>query len=98
MTDLVKRTTSKASEISALEFSSGVGRVVALVERFEPKTICFVGLAGWRVAIDRKAIPGWQDATIFGAKTYLMPSTSGLNASSSLDDLTRHLLIVAEAI
>ena len=57
--------------------------------------VCFVGLAGWRAAADRKAKPGWQERTLGDAPVYLMPSTSGLNAHSSLDDLTGHLRAAA---
>ncbi len=91
MTDLVKRTTSKASEITRDEFTTGLARVELLVRWLEPRTICFVGLAGWRLAKDRKATAGWQEVGLGDRPTYLMPSTSGLNASSSLADLTNHL-------
>ncbi len=54
-----------------------------------PAVVLFVGLAGWRAAVDRGAHPGWQPpAPGFGeVATYVMPSTSGLNAATSLDEL-----------
>ncbi|MFV1992177.1 MAG: mismatch-specific DNA-glycosylase [Acidimicrobiales bacterium] len=91
MTDIVKRTTSKASEIAPGEFSEGIKRVETLVRWLKPNVVCFVGLAGWRLALDRKATAGWQNTRLGDRPTYLMPSTSGLNASSSLADLTSHL-------
>jgi hypothetical protein len=48
-------------------------------------------LSGWRGALDRRARAGWQDRTLGGAPVYLMPSTSGLNASSQVADLAEHL-------
>jgi hypothetical protein len=53
--------------------------------------VCLVGLAGWRTAVDRRASAGWQDRRLGDSPVYVMPSTSGLNATSSLDDLVGHL-------
>ena len=50
-----------------------------------------VGLAGWRAAVDRKAVVGWQDRNLGPSPVYVLPSTSGLNAGTSLDDLVAHL-------
>ena len=54
-----------------------------------------VGLAGWRAAVDRKAVAGVQAEPFGGRPVYVMPSTSGLNASSRLEDLTAHLVSAA---
>jgi hypothetical protein len=54
-----------------------------------------VGLMGWRTAVDRRSVAGWQGIGIGGRPAYLMPSTSGLNAHSSLADLTAHLAAAA---
>ena len=91
MTDVVKRTTRRADDLDAQEYIDGFERVGRLVAWLRPSTSCFVGLAGWRAAVDRKATPGWQNRDLAGAPVYLMPSTSGLNASSHLEDLTEHL-------
>ena len=92
MTDIVKRTTRRADELDPVEFQEGMARLERLVEWLEPKSLCFVGLAGWRAAVERKATSGWQDREIGGRPAYVMPSTSGLNASAQLPDLTQHLL------
>jgi hypothetical protein len=62
-----------------------------LVGWLRPAAVCFVGLDGWRAAIDRRAVPGWQDGGFAGVPAYVMPSTSGLNARTSLDELVAHL-------
>lgn len=98
MTDLVKRTTRRADELTRAEYIHGLGRLERLAGWLEPSAICFVGLAGWRAAADRKAGAGWQDQTLGGRPVYLMPSTSGLNAHSRLDDLTAHLEAAARRI
>ncbi len=91
MTDVVKRATARADELSADEYREGMARVARLVEWLRPTAVCFVGLAGWRTAVDRKAVAGVQPEALGGVPVYVMPSTSGLNAHSSLDDLTVHL-------
>lgn len=91
MTDLVKRATVGAAELRAGEYRAGSERVAALVRWLQPAAICFVGLAGYRVAIDRRAQPGPQAERFGGAPTYVMPSTSGLNARTSRAELADHL-------
>lgn len=91
MTDLVKRATVAASELSAAEYREGLDRVEQLVAWLRPGAVCFVGLAGWRAAVDRQARPGVQSEGWGGVPVYVMPSTSGLNAGSSLAELTEHL-------
>ena len=91
MTDLVKRATPRVDEVSRAEFEVGIARVRWVVETFAPAAVCIVGLAGWRSAIDRKALAGWQAEPFGGRPVYLMPSTSGLNASSRPSDLADHL-------
>ncbi|MFT7476527.1 MAG: TDG/mug DNA glycosylase family protein [Verrucomicrobiales bacterium] len=95
MTDIVKRTTRRADELAAHEFVDGVARVERLATWLAPEALCFVGLAGWRAAIDKRAKPGWQERLIGGRPAYVMPSTSGLNASAQLPDLTEHLRIAS---
>lgn len=96
MTDLVKRATVAASELRPDEYRAGFARVERLMDRLRPGAICFVGLAGWRVAVDRQAVPGVQPRAVSGVPVYVMPSTSGLNAHSSLADLTAHLRAAAQ--
>lgn len=96
MTDMVKRATRRADELDADEYRHGFALLEKLVEKWQPNTVCFVGLAGWRIAVDRKAKAGWQPVGVSCRPVYLMPSTSGLNAHSSLDDLTEHLRQAAE--
>ncbi len=90
-TDLVKRATPRASEVRADEYRSGAERVRRLVEWLRPTTVLFVGLAGWRAAIDRRAEPGWQQERVADVPAYVMPSTSGLNARAARADLVAHL-------
>ena len=94
MTDLVKRATPGASELTTEEYRLGLARVRRLVEWLAPERVLFVGLAGWRAAVDRTATPGWQppgERDPLGAPAYVMPSTSGLNARTALAELVAHM-------
>ena len=91
MTDLVKRATRAASEISGAEFETGLARVDRLVAWLQPAAVCFVGLGGWRAAGHGRAQPGWQVETGGGRPAYVMPSTSGRNAQTSRGALAGHL-------
>ncbi len=91
MTDIVKRPTRTAAALTADEYRTGLDRVRRLVEWLRPNAVCFIGLAGWRSAIDAKAVAGVQPDPLGPAPVYLMPSTSGLNAHSQLPDLADHL-------
>lgn len=91
MTDLVKRATASAADIAPDEYRAGAARVERLVAWLQPNVVLFVGLAGWRTAIDRAAAPGWQPSPFGGAPAYVMPSTSGLNARTSRAELEAHM-------
>lgn len=91
MTDLVKRATANADGLTAAEYRAGAERVRRLVEWLGPGLVVFVGLAGWRAAVDRRAEPGPQPSPFGGVPAYVMPSTSGRNARTSPAELARHL-------
>lgn len=91
MTDLVKRASPRADALTRDEYRAGLERLERLCAWLEPAAVCLVGLAGWRAAADRRATAGWQSRSLGGSPVYVMPSTSGLNAATSLVDLTEHL-------
>lgn len=91
MTDLVKRATPRADLLNPQEYRAGAERVRRLVEWLRPRTVLFVGLAGWRAAVDRHARPGPQAEAFAGTPAYVTPSTSGLNARTSRAELVDHM-------
>lgn len=95
MTDFVKRATRTAAEVTSEEYRQGFDRLERLVAWLQPRAVCFVGLSGWRDVVDRRAMAGLQARPIGGRPAYVMPSTSGLNARSSLSELTEHLVAAA---
>ncbi len=90
-TDLVKRATVRANEISAAEYRAGHVRLNTLFGWLAPKIVIVAGLTGWRHATGEKRTAGWQPSKLGGRPVYLMPNPSGLNAATSLDDLVIHL-------
>jgi TDG/mug DNA glycosylase family protein len=95
MTDLVKRATPRADELTRDEYRDGFARVERLARWLRPGAVCFVGLAGWRAAVDRKAVAGVQPTACGGRPVYVMPSTSGLNARVPPAALAAHLSAAA---
>ncbi len=95
MTDLVKRPTARADELRADEYRAGVERLDALCRWLAPSAVAVVGLAGWRAAVDRRAAVGWQERHLGPSPVYVLPSTSGLNAGTSLRALADHLRAAA---
>jgi TDG/mug DNA glycosylase family protein len=95
MTDLVKRATVGAKQLTRAEYRDGAARVERLVRWLQPGAVCFVGLAGWRAAVDAKAAAGVQPHGFGGVPAYVMPNTSGLNARTPLAELADHLRAAA---
>ncbi|MGF1599554.1 MAG: mismatch-specific DNA-glycosylase [Acidimicrobiales bacterium] len=90
-TDMVKRTTRTAAELTPAEFRAGLARLERLTTWLRPAIVAMVGLQGWRAAVDRRAVAGWQHDRLGPSPVYVMPSTSGLNAHATLGSLADHL-------
>lgn len=92
MTDLVKRATARASELSEVEFRHGFERLDALCAWLQPGAVCVLGVTGWRAATgDPQARLGPQHIVLGGRPVHVMPNPSGLNAHTNVDDLVAHL-------
>lgn len=91
MTDLVKRATPRADSLTNDEFRHGTARLERLVAWLEPGAVCFIGLSGYRAAVDRKAQSGWQAQLFGGRPAYVMPNTSGANGHVKPAELAEHL-------
>jgi TDG/mug DNA glycosylase family protein len=98
MTDLVKRPSTRAEEIDPSEFRDGYLRVGALARWLRPAVVCFVGLSGYRSAVDRRAVAGLQQQPIGSSSVYVMPNPSGLNAHATVSSLADHLRAAARVV
>ncbi len=81
----------RADALSKDEYRAGAARLERLVGWLAPRVVCFVGLTGYRAAIDRHAVAGVQASGFGGAIAYVMPNPSGVNAHVTVADLAGHL-------
>lgn len=90
VTNFVERATARASDLSREELMEGAQRLAEKAQRYQPAYIGILGLGAYRKAFgERQAGVGRQARTIGGARVWLLPNPSGLNAHYQLDDLAR---------
>lgn len=90
ITNIVNRTTARASELSKDELTRGGRRLAAKLRRLAPRSVVFLGLDAYRAAFGvRHVAVGRQDRQIGGATIWVLPNPSGLNAHYQLDDFAR---------
>ena len=97
MTNLVRRASVRADELGRAEYVDGAHRLERLVRWLAPRCICFVGVTGYRVAIDQARRARLATRPFAGVPTYVMPNTSGLNAHAKPADFADHLRAVVAA-
>ena len=97
MTNLVRRASVRADVLTRADYVDGTERLERLVRWLQPRCVCFVGITGYRAAVDKRAALGWQDAQFADVPTYVMPNTSGLNAHAKPADFADHLRAVVTA-
>ena len=99
ITNLVRRATAGAAELSAEELWHGAKRVTRLVCRHEPKVVAFVGAGAYRTAFgDPTAAVGPQPGRICRSRIWLLPNPSGLNAHYQLPELAAAFRALGEAV
>ena len=79
LTDIVKRATHDAAELSNAEFAAGRLALRAKLEETAPRAVCFVGKLAYQQYSGRRRLPfGQQPERIGDSAVFVMPSTSGL--------------------
>jgi TDG/mug DNA glycosylase family protein len=81
MTDLVKRPTRGIEEIEREEFAEGRVLLGQKLEQFSPRIVAFNGKIVYEKFAQRACTLGLQKGTIYGAKVFVLPSTSGQYAT-----------------
>jgi TDG/mug DNA glycosylase family protein len=94
-TDFVARVEADASKLSTEELREGAQEVAALVRQYKPAVVLFTSITAYRSAVNRRAVVGVQAEPFGGRPAYVMPSTSGRNAATSLAQLTDHMRAAA---
>ena len=90
ITNLVRRATARADELSAAELRAGGEELRATVERVQPRVVAIAGITAYRSAFGvRRAVLGRQLEPVAGAELWVVPNPSGLNAHETIDSLAR---------
>lgn len=90
ITNVVRRTTATAEQLSREELSEGGKKLVAKVRRYKPRVLAILGLGAYRAAWERpKAIIGRQKEPIGETVVWVLPNPSGLNAHYQAKELAR---------
>lgn len=88
ITNLVRRATARADELSKAELREGGAELAANVARWRPAVVAVAGITAYRAAFgDRAARPGRQPAPLGGAELWVVPNPSGLNAHETVASL-----------
>ena len=92
LTNLVARATASADELAPSEFVAGRARLARKVRRYRPRIVAFLGMGAYRHAFGQPVAPlGEQRERFEGARVWVLPSPSGLNANYPLDALVAEL-------
>ncbi|MEU6136107.1 mismatch-specific DNA-glycosylase [Nocardioides sp. NPDC047086] len=87
-TNIVRRATAKASELSNPELKEGGAELFSLVARRKPAVVAIAGITAYRTAFNRpKAKQGRQPEPLAGAELWVVPNPSGLNAHETVPTL-----------
>jgi TDG/mug DNA glycosylase family protein len=83
LTNLCPRMTRTASELTAAELARGKARLLAKIATWNPRVVCLVGLTLYRICVGPKGTPGpgEKPERLAGARLFVVPNPSGLNAS-----------------
>ncbi len=90
ITNLAKRTTATAAELTAAELLAGGQRLLEKVHRYQPQVLAVLGISAYRTAFKQpRAQMGEQPDRMGTARLWVLPNPSGLNAHYTPTDLAR---------
>lgn len=88
ITNLSPRATARADELSAAELREGGERLRGTVARARPRVVAVAGITAYRMAFGRRdAAVGEQPDGFEGARLWVVPNPSGLNAHETVASL-----------
>ena len=87
LTDLVKRPTRGAEELTREDFAEGRILLSQKLDEFAPRVIAFNGKIVYEQFAQRKCKFGMQKELLYGAHIYVLPSSSGQNAAAQRERL-----------
>ena len=86
-TDVAKRPSNAASDLSADEFAAGATVLIEKLELYQPLVACFNGISAYSHCFGSGAAPGPRPERIGHTRIYVVPSTSRRNAHYQKDDI-----------
>lgn len=88
VTNLAARATAQAAELTGEELEEGGARLVEFTREHAPGVVAVLGVTAYRTAFGRReAQVGPQEDTLAGARLWILPNPSGLNAHYTADTL-----------
>mgnify|MGYP006266650855 CR=1 FL=1 len=98
LTDLVKRPTRRIDEVRREEWTEGRVLLAQKLEEFAPRVVAFNGTLCYEKFSGRPCQLGVQKETLYGAKVFVLPSTSGENASTVAGQKLRYFKRLAALV
>ena len=90
ITNLVNRATARAGELAPAELRAGRTRLENFVAQHHPAVVAIAGITAYRQAFAApKAKEGEQNALPTGARVWVVPNPSGLNAHETIASLAQ---------
>lgn len=90
ITNIVGRATAKASELTSEELRAGGERLRGFVRELAPEVVAVAGITAYRTAFGHpQAVTGEQPESLEGARLFVVPNPSGLNAHETVQSLAR---------
>jgi TDG/mug DNA glycosylase family protein len=88
ITNLVPTTSRSATELSVAQLREGATALLKKVAKWHPEFVAVLGIQAYRTAFfEPRARPGEQSAAPSGARLWLLPNPSGLQASYGLAEM-----------
>ncbi|WP_309650517.1 mismatch-specific DNA-glycosylase [Nocardioides sp.] len=98
ISNLARRATARASELTKDELREGGEALAALVRRTTPAVVAVAGITAYRTAFGRpQAVLGRQPEPFEGAELWVVPNPSGLNAHETVASLAEAYAAPARA-
>lgn len=98
ITNLARRATARASELSDDELRAGADRLRETVRSVRPRVVAIAGITAYRTAFGRRrAVAGRQSEPLGDAELWVVPNPSGLNAHETTASLAAAYAAVGRA-
>jgi TDG/mug DNA glycosylase family protein len=97
MTDLVKKPTKTPDQLGREDFAEGRIVLSQKLEEFTPHVVAFNGKSVFEQFAQRKCTYGLQKGTLYGARVYVLPATTGHDTQGRAERL-KHFRKLAQLV